>query len=85
MTKPRRNRRIVSLNDPYIWLGRALAQSRRKAGIGQVALAEMIDCHPSSISYYESGSTRIPIPVLVRYCNAVGADVGTLLGKMPLN
>lgn len=62
-----------------------LTQSRKEAGISQVALATKLRCQQSLIARIESGERRIDLVELVILCRAIGVDPSdVLLAVAPL-
>ena len=66
---------------------RQLAATRKKAGVGQVELAEMIGTTQSGISAIERGKGDLGLTTLFRYLNGLKVDpqkwLASVSGKMP--
>ena len=60
----------------YIRLGRRIKSIRKKCGLSQLKLSELIDRTPSFISHIEQGQKNMSLDTLVLIANAlhVGAD-----------
>lgn len=72
LAKGTRDARYQSLID-------ALASTRRKAGISQVALAKSLGKRQQFISKYESGERRLDAIELSDICRELSLDVAALL------
>lgn len=63
----------------YTLLGKRIRKYRRKKGITQAALAELVDVSPNHISKIENGATKLSLPVLVGIADALEASLDALL------
>ncbi|HEX9940760.1 MAG TPA: helix-turn-helix transcriptional regulator [Thermoanaerobaculia bacterium] len=61
------------------YVGEAIIRRRRKAGLTQKRLAEEAGIHPSLMSRYESGETRIGRTNLKKICNVLHCSPEELL------
>jgi transcriptional regulator with XRE-family HTH domain/KaiC/GvpD/RAD55 family RecA-like ATPase len=64
-----------------IELGTRLSELRKKRGISQKDLAQMIGVTPSTISQLESNRIYPSIPALMKIAEILGVDVGYFFGK----
>lgn len=62
----------------------ALVQSRKAAGLTQVAVAKKLHCQQSLIARIESGERRIDLVELVILGRAIGFDPADVLEKIGL-
>lgn len=60
-------------------IGKRIAENRKRRGLSQLMLAELIDKTPSYISYIESGSKRLSLETLVSIANALHVSADELL------
>jgi transcriptional regulator with XRE-family HTH domain len=68
--------------DPRTALGRVVRELRRERGLTQEGLAEASGLHPRYISDIERGRRNIGLLNLDRLAQALGQDLGTLLGAV---
>lgn len=66
----------------YARLAQLLAEAREAAGLTQVQLALLLRRPQSFVSKIESGERRIDVIELLEIAEAVGADVGKLIGLL---
>jgi transcriptional regulator with XRE-family HTH domain len=64
-------------------LGRRIVDYRKKAGISQKELAEMVGIKPSSLSYYERGKREPNVLILIGLAKALRITGDALLGVEP--
>jgi len=64
-------------------LGRRIVDYRKKAGISQKELAEMVGIKPSSLSYYERGKREPNVLILIGLAKALKITGDALLGVEP--
>ena len=63
----------------YVLLGQRIRAARLSAGLSQEQLAEMVDLTSQHISHTEVASTKISLPALVKFANALHTSVDKLL------
>jgi len=63
----------------YTLLGKRIRKYRKKKGITQSALSELIDVSPNHISKIENGATKLSLPVLVKIADVLEASLDVLL------
>lgn len=63
----------------YQALGKRIRHLRKRRGISQQALAEIIDCAPTYISYIEGGRKSMSMTTFVAIANALHATADELL------
>ena len=56
---------------------------RRKMGMTQEKLADVLGIDNKSVSRYESGTSEIPLPILVRIADMFGVTMDELVGRTP--
>ena len=62
-----------------IQIGSRIKAIRKRRGISQMTLAEIVDCSPTHISYIESGSKGMSLELFVSIANALNASADELL------
>lgn len=70
-----------SLDKQKIDLGTRIAEIRKRRGISQKELAQMIGVTPSTISQLESNRIYPSIPALIKIAEILGVSVGYFFGK----
>jgi XRE family transcriptional regulator, fatty acid utilization regulator len=70
MSKPR-----LPAAEEYVALGQALRQLRRKAGLTQVEVAEIVGIRSTFVSLIERGERGMRWHVLQAFLRAYGADL----------
>lgn len=65
----------------YKAIGQNIREYRRKSGLNQKELAELVNLSPQHISHIEAGHTKLSLPTLVVIANALSTDCNSLLGK----
>jgi len=63
----------------FVQIGKRVGELRKRRGISQTALAEMIDKSPTYISYIESGIKCMSLDTLVSIANALRVSADELL------
>ena len=63
----------------YKAIGKRVCDSRKKLGITQEKLSEMVDLSPAHISHIESGKTKVSLESLVNIANALNTTTDSLL------
>lgn len=63
-------REVMSVN-----FGMWVREKRRKAGLKQYELADMIPCNPNTLSRYVTGEKIPPLDVAERICEVLGAEL----------
>lgn len=63
----------------YIAIGERIRAARKKCGITQEALADIVDITPGHVSHIERGTTKISLPTIIAVANALGTSVDSLL------
>ncbi len=58
----------------------ALKKARKAAHISQIEMAEMCGVSVTSIHYAESGTRRITLPLLLKYCEILSTTPDAILG-----
>lgn len=66
----------------YARLAQLLTEAREAAGLTQVQLASRLRRPQSFVSKIESGERRIDLIELLEIADAIGADVGDLIGSV---
>jgi transcriptional regulator with XRE-family HTH domain len=64
-------------------LGRRIVDYRKRAGISQKELAQMVGIKPSSLSYYERGKREPNVLILIGLAKALRITGDALLGVEP--
>jgi transcriptional regulator with XRE-family HTH domain len=59
-----------------------LIEKRKKAGLTQTELAKKLKQHQSFVARVESGQRRIDVVELLDFADAIGFDVGAVLGRL---
>jgi transcriptional regulator with XRE-family HTH domain len=62
------------------YLSRAIRSARRRAGLSQVELAELVGVRQSSVSQWERGSTKPSTVHLLTLAARLGCTLGDLAG-----
>ena len=60
-------------------VGNRIKRFRKRQGISQSELSEMIDCNQSHLSYVENGAKSVSLDLLVRIANALRVSADDLL------
>ena len=55
----------------YVSIGEQIKEARREKRLSQQALAEMINCSPSYISYIETAEKCLSLNMLILIANAI--------------
>lgn len=63
----------------FVQIGKRVGELRKRRGISQTVLAEMIDKSPTYISYIESGLKCMSLDTLVSIANALHVSADELL------
>lgn len=63
----------------FVDIGKRVGELRKRRGLSQAALAEMIDKSPTYISYIESGLKCMSLDTLVSIANALTVSADELL------
>ena len=63
----------------YTDIGKRVRKARKKKGLTQGQLAEMVDVSPTHISHIENGATKLGLPTIVDIANALDVTVDRLL------
>jgi len=63
----------------YISIGSRIRSSRKRRGITQILLSELIDKSPAYISYIESGVKSLSLETFIDIANALGVSADELL------
>jgi len=63
----------------YKQIGQNIRKYRRRKGLKQRELAELINVSPQHISHIESGAGKLSLPVLVSITDVLEVDPNTLL------
>jgi transcriptional regulator with XRE-family HTH domain len=76
------NRKPVSLCSmiDQSYLSKAIRSARRRAGLSQVELAELVGVRQSSVSQWERGSTKPSTVHLLTLAARLGCTLGELIG-----
>ena len=62
-----------------IRLGKRIKAARRRRGLSQMELSEVLDCTPNHVSYIENGTRGMSLTKFVQLANALGASADGLL------
>lgn len=62
-----------------IRLGKRIKAARKRRGLSQMALSEVLDCTPNHLSYIENGSRGMSLARFVQLANALGTSADELL------
>lgn len=54
---------------------------RKKKGLSQKAMAQLLNCSQQTLSGYESGKLKIPIEVLRKFCQITQISADTIAGR----
>ena len=65
----------------YILLGKRIQTIRKKMGLSQAKLSEIIDKTPTYVSYIESGIKSPSLDTLILIANALGVTTDMLLAE----
>lgn len=65
----------------YILLGKRIQTIRKKKGLSQAKLSEIIDKTPTYVSYIESGIKSPSLDTLILLANALGVTADMLLAE----
>lgn len=63
----------------YEQVGRRIAELRKRRGISQLTLSELVDKSPTYISYIETGLKRMSLDTFVSLANALQCSADILL------
>lgn len=63
----------------YIEIGKRIRAIRKKQGISQEQLAEMIDMSIVHVSHIETANTKLSLPTLISIANALSVTADCLL------
>ena len=63
-------------------VGKRIAQLRKRRGLSQLMLSEMIDRSPTHLSYIETGAKSMSLETFVRIANALNASADELLNEI---
>lgn len=66
----------------YLRLGRVLCEARRRKGMSQRAVADVLGFDVSTITLYERGVNRLRTLEFVQLCDVLGLDPGEALREM---
>jgi len=69
------------MNIDYGIIGRNIKLHRKRKGLKQQELAEIIGVTEQHISHIECARTQVSLPVLIKLCNALDADIQWILGS----
>lgn len=64
-------------------IGKRIAECRKKKGIKQIELADILKKSSRTIQAYESGETDLPISTLADISHALGVSINYLIGYEP--
>jgi len=70
---------LRSLASGKVEAGKRIAEVRKENGVSQEKLAELVDCHPITISKLERNEMDLTIEWLLRIADALHVDAGTFL------
>ncbi len=62
-----------------IRLGKRIKAARKRRGLSQLALSEVLDCTPNHLSYIENGNRSLSLAKFVQLANALGTSADELL------
>lgn len=65
----------------YILLGKRIKDIRKKKGMSQAQLSELIDKTPTYVSYIETGIKSPSLETLIMIANALGVSTDMLLAE----
>ena len=68
-----------------ISIGKKIKTLRRRRGLSQMTLSEMVDCSPTYISYIENGYKSMSLETFVEIANALNATADELLAENLVN
>lgn len=63
----------------FISIGQKIKEIRKRRGLSQMALAELIDKTPAYLSYIENGSKSLSIDTFIQIANALNISADELL------
>lgn len=67
------------MDTDYVSVGKRVRECRKKAGLSQEKLAELVDCSNEHISHIEKAHTKLSLKLLVQIANALGVTADALL------
>ena len=68
-----------------ISIGKRIKTLRRRRGLSQMTLSEMVDCSPTYISYIENGYKSMSLETFVEIVNALNSTADELLAENLVN
>lgn len=69
----------------YVSIGEKIKEARREKRLSQQALAEMINCSPSYISYIETAEKCLSLNMLILIANALNLSADDILQDSLIN
>lgn len=69
----------------YLKLGLKIKEIRRKKGLTQDNLAELVNCNTSHISNIENNHTKVSLNVLLAIANALNTSIDYILSEQYKN
>lgn len=69
----------------YITLGARIRSVRKKRKLSQIALAELVDCSPTYLSYIENGERGMNLETFVKLANTLTVTADELLVDSLIN
>lgn len=60
-------------------IGRRIGKIRKRRGLSQATLSELVNCSPTYISYIENGTRGMSLETLICIANALNASADELL------
>lgn len=60
-------------------LGKRIKAARKRKGMSQMKLSEVLDCTPNHLSYIENGNRNLSLAKFVQLANALGTSADELL------
>lgn len=64
----------------YVELGKRVRINRKKSGLTQEKLAELVDVSTSYIGHIERGTRKLSVDMLHRLCKVLGLSADYLMG-----
>lgn len=68
-------------NNIYYYIGQQIAATRKRLGLKQSDLAQMVGMTPSTVSHWEIASVQIPVNMLCAVASALNVSVLALLPR----